>query len=135
MDRPEESGSGFKGRPANGGGVVANRRCTKGASILVRVQRGGGDGEGDTEELDEHSDSRNQCIGLWALNANRFDDAQCPRAPVLANGALRPGVHLRGGGEPITRVGLTAMRLAGAEIARWGQGALEATRDLDELLA
>ncbi len=89
-------------------------------------------GEGDRTLLD-------RCMVIAHSETSLAKTHDISGIPVMiagsANGALRPGVHLRGGGEPITRVGLTAMRLAGAEIARWGQGSLEATRDLDELLA
>lgn len=52
-----------------------------------------------------------------------------------AGGRLRSGIHVRGNGEPVTRVGLTAMQAMGMPIDRWGTKSLESTRVVSELLA
>jgi hypothetical protein len=52
-----------------------------------------------------------------------------------AGGRVRPGIHVRGAGEPISRVGLTVQQVMGLPVGEWGTRALQATRALGALLA
>ncbi|ARS26115.1 DUF1552 domain-containing protein [Sphingomonas sp. KC8] len=51
-----------------------------------------------------------------------------------AGGKVKPGVHIRGAGQPISRVGLTAQQLMGVPADSWGQDAMRATRPIAEIL-
>lgn len=51
-----------------------------------------------------------------------------------AGGKVRSGVHVKNGGDPVTRVGLTLQQAMGLPIDGWGTGASRATRPLGELL-
>jgi hypothetical protein len=52
-----------------------------------------------------------------------------------AGGRMKPGHHLVGGGDPVTRVGLTAMKLMGVPTQDWGQGSLKTSRPINEIIA
>ena len=51
-----------------------------------------------------------------------------------AGGRLKTGRHIVGHGDPVTRVGLTAMQAMGLPLAKWGQGSLEASKPVTEIL-
>ncbi|MAG29723.1 MAG: hypothetical protein CL908_02375 [Deltaproteobacteria bacterium] len=50
-------------------------------------------------------------------------------------GRLSPGVHVRGTGDPTTRVGLTLQQVMGLNVAKWGFKANETSRPVAEILA
>ena len=52
-----------------------------------------------------------------------------------AGGKVRTGQHIRGNGDPVTRVGLTIQQLVGEPVSTWGEGALMATAPISELSA
>jgi Protein of unknown function (DUF1552) len=52
-----------------------------------------------------------------------------------ANGRLKTGIHLGGGGTPVSRVGLTLQQVMGVPVDRWGTGSMETKQSLSELLA
>ncbi len=52
-----------------------------------------------------------------------------------AGGRVRPGVHVRGGGDSTARVGLTLQQVMGLNVARWGTKANETSRPVTEILA
>jgi hypothetical protein len=52
-----------------------------------------------------------------------------------AGGALRPGMHLAGGGRNAVEIPLTAMRAVGLDLGSFGAGDSRATASVDELLA
>jgi hypothetical protein len=47
---------------------------------------------------------------------------------------VRPGVHIRGGGDPTTRVGLTMQQVMGLNVASWGTKANGTSRPVTEIL-
>lgn len=49
-------------------------------------------------------------------------------------GTLRPGVHVRGGTSPSTRVGLTVQQVMGLNVESWGARSMEATQPVSEIL-
>ncbi len=51
-----------------------------------------------------------------------------------AGGKLRTGLHLRGNGDPITRVGLTMRHLMGDPVAKWGSGSMEGSSPISEIM-
>jgi hypothetical protein len=50
-------------------------------------------------------------------------------------GRVKTGLHVVGNGDPVTRVGFTAMRAMGVPINRWGTRALETSRPITDVLA
>ena len=50
-------------------------------------------------------------------------------------GRLKTGLHIDGGGTPVTRVGLTLQQTMGVAIDKWGEGSLETNKTITELLA
>ncbi len=51
-----------------------------------------------------------------------------------AGGRLKTGMHITGNGDPITRIGLTALQVMGIPIERWGTRSLETTKSISEVL-
>jgi Protein of unknown function (DUF1552) len=58
--------------------------------------------------------------------------------PVLmvgkAGGRLKTGMHIQGHGDPISRVGLTAMQVMGLPVDQWGTGSLNTSKTITEVL-
>jgi hypothetical protein len=52
-----------------------------------------------------------------------------------AGGRLKSGKHIVGHGDPISRVGLTAMQAMGLPIEKWGTGSLQTSKTITEILA
>lgn len=52
-----------------------------------------------------------------------------------AGGRLQPGVHVRGNGEPVTRIGLTVQQVMGRQISEWGARSLQTSRPIGDILA
>jgi hypothetical protein len=52
-----------------------------------------------------------------------------------AGGRMKTGIHVVGNGDPITRVGLTAMRAMGLSMEKWGTQSLQTSKPISEVLA
>jgi hypothetical protein len=52
-----------------------------------------------------------------------------------AGGRLKTGLHVVGNGDPITRVGLTAMQVMGLPIEKWGARSLLTSKTITEVVA
>jgi hypothetical protein len=52
-----------------------------------------------------------------------------------AGGRIVSGIHVAGGGDPVTRVGLTVQQLMGLSVDRWGTGSMQTNRSIGELFA
>lgn len=52
-----------------------------------------------------------------------------------AGGRMKTGIHVVGGGDPITRVGLTAMKIMGVPIQTWGTKSLQTTKPVTDVFA
>jgi hypothetical protein len=52
-----------------------------------------------------------------------------------AGGKHKAGQHIRGSGDPVTRVSLTAMQLAGAPVGEFGTGTMKTSRPISEVMA
>lgn len=50
-------------------------------------------------------------------------------------GRIRTGLHIRGKGTSVSRVGLTLQQVMGVGIDKWGTGSLESDKSIGELLA
>lgn len=88
--------------------------------------------EGDGSLLDN-------CLVLAHSESSFAKSHQVTELPAMiagrAGGRLRTGIHVRGNGEPVTRIGLTAQQVMGLPISEWGTRSLTATRPVSELLA
>ena len=87
--------------------------------------------EGDGTLLDH-------CLVLAHSDVSFAKSHQVTTLPLMlagaAGGRLRSGLHLRGNGEPVTRVGLTVQQVMGLPVSAWGTGSLAATQALGALL-
>ncbi len=52
-----------------------------------------------------------------------------------AGGRIKTGIHVDGGGNPITRVGFTAMQVMGLPLESWGTGSLRTSKAISEIIA
>ena len=52
-----------------------------------------------------------------------------------AGGRLRTGLHVKGNGDPVSRVGLTVQQVMGLRVDRWGTRSMETQRPVTEVLA
>ena len=52
-----------------------------------------------------------------------------------ANGRMKTGYHIAGGGAPVSRVGLTVQKIMGLGVDGWGKGSMETKSAYGELLA
>lgn len=79
------------------------------------------------------------CLVLAHSESSFAKSHQVTTLPVMlagrAGGRVRPGLHVRGNGEPVTRVGLTVQQLMGLSVASWGTRSLEVSQPLGAILA
>jgi hypothetical protein len=52
-----------------------------------------------------------------------------------AGGKHKSGQHIRGAGDPVTRVSLTAMQIVGAPVGEFGAGTMKTSRPVSEVIA
>jgi hypothetical protein len=52
-----------------------------------------------------------------------------------AGGRIKTGLHIAGGGTPVSRVGLTLQQVMGVPVDKWGTQSLETNKPVSELLA
>jgi hypothetical protein len=52
-----------------------------------------------------------------------------------AGGRIKTGLHVPGKGDPVSRVGLTALQIMGLPVDKWGTGSLETSKPISEILA
>lgn len=52
-----------------------------------------------------------------------------------AAGRVQPGIHVRGNGEPISRIGLTVQQAMGLQVSEWGTGSQRTSHPVSEVLA
>lgn len=88
--------------------------------------------EGDGSLLDN-------CLVLAHSESSFAKSHQVTALPVMiagrAGGRLRPGLHVRGNGEPVTRIGLTVQQVMGLPVASWGTRSMAVSQPLGTLLA
>ena len=51
-----------------------------------------------------------------------------------AGGRVRTGLHIKGNGDPVSRVGLSVQQAMGLSIESWGTGSMETQRPVTEVL-
>lgn len=87
--------------------------------------------EGDGTLLDN-------CLVLGHSESSFAKSHQVTALPVMvagrAGGRVRAGVHVRGSGAPVTRVGLTIQQVLGLAVNEWGTGSMRATQAVGEVL-
>lgn len=52
-----------------------------------------------------------------------------------AGGRVKTGYHIVGGGDPITRVGLTVQKIMGVQVDTWGTKSLQTSKPISEIVA
>ncbi len=88
--------------------------------------------EGDGTLLDH-------CLVLAHSESSFAKSHQVTELPAMiagtAGGRVRPGLHVRGNGEPVTRVGLTVQQVMGLPVSEWGTRSLQVSRPVSAILA
>jgi hypothetical protein len=51
-----------------------------------------------------------------------------------AGGRIKTGIHVKGMGTPVSRVGLTLQQVMGVPVDRWGTGSLQTNKPITEIL-
>jgi hypothetical protein len=51
-----------------------------------------------------------------------------------AGGKVKPGIHVAGAGSPVSRLGLTVQQALGMPVDSWGQGSLQTSKPISEIL-
>ena len=106
-----------------------NQRCSEAfatyLSILSSVKEGAG------TLLDN-------CLIFAASETNYAKLHTIDSIPVFlagkAGGRMKLGLHVVGGGDPITRVGFTAMQIMGVPLRTWGAKSLQTSKPLSEIM-
>jgi len=75
-------------------------------------------GHSDTEYARIHSIS-----GIPVMTAGR------------AGGRMKTGIHVSAVGEPVTRLGFTFQQLMGVPVEKWGQGSMQTSKPVSEIVA
>ena len=52
-----------------------------------------------------------------------------------AGGKIKPGIHVKGNGDPLTRIGLTCQQVMGVPVDRWGTQSMQTAKPIGEILA
>jgi hypothetical protein len=47
---------------------------------------------------------------------------------------VKPGIHVAGAGSPVSRLGLTVQQALGMPVDSWGQGSLQTSKPISEIL-
>lgn len=88
--------------------------------------------EGDGTLLDH-------CLVLAHSESSFAKSHQVTMLPVMiagaAGGRLRPGRHVRGNGEPVTRIGLTVQQVMGLPVGTWGTRSMQVSQPVTAILA
>jgi hypothetical protein len=88
--------------------------------------------EGDGSLLDN-------CLVLAHSESSFAKSHQVTLLPVMiagnAGGRVRSGLHVRGNGEPVTRIGLTIQQIMGLPVSEWGTLSLQVSRPISAILA
>jgi hypothetical protein len=107
-----------------------NQRASEGLATYLEILSGIREGEGTL--LDN-------CLIFASSETNYAKVHSLDGIPIYfagkAGGRMKTGLHVVGGGDPITRVGLTAMRLMGVPIQSWGTKSLQTTKLVTDVFA
>ncbi len=106
-----------------------NQRCMEGMANYIEILESIPEGDGTL--LDN-------CLILATTETNYARLHTIDGVPGYtigsAGGRIKTGLHVAGGGDPITRVGLTAMQVMGVPISRWGTKSLQTDKTVTEIL-
>ena len=106
-----------------------NQRCMEGMADYIEILESIPEGDGTL--LDN-------CLILATTETNYARLHTIDGVPGYmigsAGGRIKTGLHVAGGGDPITRVGLTAMQVMGVPISRWGTKSLQTDKTVTEIL-
>lgn len=87
--------------------------------------------EGDGTLLDN-------CLVMAHSESSFAKSHQVTELPVMiagsAGGRVQPGIHVRGNGEPVTRIGLTVQQVLGLSVGAWGTKSMQASQPVREIL-
>ena len=79
------------------------------------------------------------CLVLAHSESSFAKSHQVTTLPVMIAGRagdrLRPGLHVRGNGEPVSRIGLTVQQVMGLPVGTWGTRSMQVTQPLGAILA
>jgi len=79
------------------------------------------------------------CLVLAHSESSFAKSHQVTMLPVMiagrAGGRLRSGLHLRGNGEPVSRIGLTVQQTMGLAVGSWGTRSMEVSQPVGAILA
>lgn len=51
-----------------------------------------------------------------------------------AGGRLKTGIHLKGAGDPVSRIGLTVQQAMGVPVDKWGGGSMQTSKSITDIL-
>jgi hypothetical protein len=106
-----------------------NQRCSEAFATFLKTMMSIREGDGTL--LDN-------CLIFAASETNYAKLHTIDSIPVFlagkAGGRMRTGMHIVGGGDPITRVGYTAMQIMGVPLRRWGTKSLQTSRPVTEVM-
>ena len=107
-----------------------NQRCSE--AFATYLEKLSSIREGDGTLLDN-------CLIFAASETNYAKLHTIDSIPIFmagkAGGRMKTGMHIVGGGDPITRVGYTAMQIMGVPLRRWGTKSLQTSRAITEVMA
>ncbi|MFL2769475.1 MAG: DUF1552 domain-containing protein [Rhodospirillaceae bacterium] len=106
-----------------------NQRCSEAFATYLRTLSSIREGDGTL--LDN-------CLIFAASETNYAKLHTIDSIPIFlagkAGGRVKTGMHIVGGGDPITRVGFTAMQIMGVPLRRWGTRSLQTSRPITEVM-
>ena len=106
-----------------------NQRCMDGMADYIEILESIPEGDGTL--LDN-------CLIFASSETNYARIHTIDGVPVYliggAGGRVKTGMYVAGGGDPITRVGLTAMKVMGVPISKWGSKSLETSKPISEVV-
>ena len=106
-----------------------NQRCSEAFATFLATLAGIREGPGSL--LDN-------CLIFAASETNYAKLHTIDSIPVWlagkAAGRMKTGLHVVGGGDPITRVGFTAMKIMGVPLRNWGTKSLQTSKPITEVM-
>jgi hypothetical protein len=107
-----------------------NQRCSEALAVFLKELASVREGAGTL--LDN-------CLVFAASETNYAKLHTIDSIPIWlagrAGGRMKTGLHVVGGGDPITRVGYTAMKIMGVPLRNWGTKSLQTSKPISEVMA
>ncbi len=106
-----------------------NQQCMVGLATYLKIFSGIKEGAGTL--LDN-------CLIFATTESNWARVHSIDSIPIMfagsAGGRLKQGMHVAGSGDPVTRVGFTAMTVMGVKLEKWGTRSLETSKVITDVL-